>query len=337
MASRMPPPPPCSDAWLPVPAAPARPPVPHPVCTLIRAPATYTVGPMGHRETFLPALAAGPRAELAAAADLDAILAGHVAAARAAWPDIAIDDPEFLAHLARRFPDDGTVAQLRALRASDVYLALACARGDEAAIARFEAAYFSEIDAAAARTRAGDALATEVKQVLRRILFVAEGTRPAAAGEFAGRGDLRGWIRVTATRELIRMLGKEKRDVRIPDDSLLDLLSPANDPELAYIRDMYRDECSAAFKDALAALPSKDRSLLRYQLIDGLSIDEIGALNGVHRATAARWLAKVRDDLLEHTRRGVQARLGIASDDVDSILRLVHSRLDVSLERVLRP
>ena len=149
-------------------------------------------------------------------------------------------------------------------------------------------------------------------------------------------GDLRGWIRVTATRELIRLLGRDKRDVSIGDDTLLDLLSPAQDPELGYIRELYRAECAEAFRTALAAMPARDRSLLRYQLIDGLTIDEIGALNGVHRATAARWIAKIRDDLLERTRTEVQTRLGIATEEVDSILRLVHSRIDVSFERVLR-
>src|SRR5689334_18028894 len=192
---------------------------------------------MSHRATFLAALAAGPRAALAGVADLDAILAAHVEAAHAAWPDIAGDDAAFVAHLARRFPDDGGEAELRAVRATDVYLALACAGGDQAAIAALEAAYFGEIDAAAARTRAGSALATEVKQHVRRILFVAEGDRPAAAGEFSGRGDLRGWLKVTATRELIRLLNRDKREVKVGDDTLLDVLSPTHDPELADIKD----------------------------------------------------------------------------------------------------
>jgi RNA polymerase sigma-70 factor (ECF subfamily) len=287
--------------------------------------------------TFLAAVAPEARPVLAAMADLEAVLAGHVKAAHATWPAITVADDAFVAHLGRRFPADGGEAQLRSLRATDVYIALACANGDQAAIAAFERAYFGEIDAAAARTRAGATAAAEVKSIVRRILFLAEGTRPAAAGEFTGRGDLRGWIKVTATRELVRLIGKDKREVKVEDDALFDFLSPANDPELAYIKDLYRAECSAAFHAALASLPAKDRSLLRYQLIDGLGIDEIGAIHGVHRATAARWLAKVREDLLVRTRSEVQNRLGIATGDVDSILNLVHSRLEVSFERVLRP
>ena len=292
---------------------------------------------MSPREVFLRGVASAPRAALADMADLDAVLAAHVAGAHAAWPEIALADEAFIAHLAGRFADDAGEAEVRAVRAGDVYLSLACARGDQAAIVQFERAYFGEIDRAAVRTRAGAELAAELKQILRRILFVAEGTRPAAAAMFAGRGDLRGWIRVTATREAIRLLGRDKREVKIDDDALFDFLSPANDPELGYIRDLYRVECSDAFRTALDALPVKDRSLLRYQVLDGLTAGEIGAIHGVHGATAARWLAKIRDELLERTRSEVQRRLGVATNEVDSILRLVHSRLDVSLERVLRP
>jgi DNA-directed RNA polymerase specialized sigma24 family protein len=38
---------------------------------------------------------------------------------------------------------------------------------------------------------------------------------------------------------------------------------------------------------AMDAMPPLERAVLRYQVVDGLSIDEIGALYDVHRATAA--------------------------------------------------
>jgi len=289
------------------------------------------------REIFLAALADPLRAAFAGLTDLAETLDAHLATARGAWPRVAVGDAAFITHLAGLFADDAGEAELRSVRSGDVYLALACALGDQAAIVEFERAYFDEIDRAAVRTRAGTDLAGEAKQNIRRILFVAESNRPAAAATFSGRGDLRGWIRVTATRELIRLLGRDKREIKIDDDALFDFLSPANDPELSYIRDLYRAECSDAFRTALDALSTKDRSLLRYQVLDGLTVDDIGAIHGIHRATAARWIASIRDRLLEHTRTEVQRRLGIATSEVDSILRLVHSRLDVSLERVLLP
>ena len=77
--------------------------------------------------------------------------------------------------------------------------------------------------------------------------------------------------------------------------------------------------------------------LLRYQLIDGLTIDEIGALSRVHRATAARWLATIRDGLVERTRELLGEALGVDSVEAASIVRMVQSQLDVSVIRHLQP
>jgi len=291
---------------------------------------------VGHRELFLGALPDAARAALAVVDDLGVILSGHLEAARRAWPEIRLPDDAFLPHLARRLADNATDVTLRSVRASDVYLACACALGDPAAIAIFERTYFGEVDAAAVRVRAGESLAAEAKQILRLTLFVSGGTRVAAAATFSGRGDLRGWLRIAATRELLRLAGRDRREVRVDDDALLDALAPAVDPELGYLRDLYRDACNEAFRAALAGLSPRHRSLLRYQLIDGLSIDQIGAVHGVHRATAARWLSRARDDLVERARFEVAQRLGVATAEASSILRLVQSRLDVSMERALR-
>jgi RNA polymerase sigma-70 factor (ECF subfamily) len=287
-------------------------------------------------DLFLSSLPAASRQRFAAIARLDAILARHLASGRSAWPELEVSDAAFLGHLARLLPEEAGDAELGAVHAADLYLACACAAGGEQAMRLLERAYFIEVDRAARRVRADASLATEVRQVLRRRLFVGDGDKPAGISLFAGRGDLRGWIRVAATRELLHLLRRQRREIGLDDGALLDLLAAADDPELRYIGDLYREPCNQAFRAALAATPAQERSLLRYQLVDGLSIDEIGALHGVHRATAARWLAKARDALLERVRGEVAIRLQIALADVDSVLRLVKSRLEISLETALR-
>jgi len=284
---------------------------------------------------FLRALPVGAAARFADRAALATQLRGALGAAEAAWPGLALAPARYAAHLAARLGTDASPDALVAMRTSDVYLALACAGGDAAAIAAFEAGYFGEIDRAGTRTGATADQIAEVKARLRRVLFVTDGPRPAATAEFAGRGDLRGWVRVTALRDLILLVGRARREVAYTDEHLLDALSPADDPELGYIRELYRAAFEAAFRAAVAALPSRAKSLLRYQLVDGLSIDDIGALHGVHRATAARWLAAARDQIAADTRAHLAARVGMRSDEIDSIIRLVRSRLDVSVERLL--
>jgi RNA polymerase sigma-70 factor, ECF subfamily len=75
--------------------------------------------------------------------------------------------------------------------------------------------------------------------------------------------------------------------------------------------------------------------LLRYSVIDGWNVDRIAELYGVHRATAARRVAAAREQLGESIRAELAARLEISTDEVDSIVRLVQSRVDVSLARLL--
>jgi RNA polymerase sigma-70 factor (ECF subfamily) len=120
------------------------------------------------------------------------------------------------------------------------------------------------------------------------------------------------------------------------DDAVLEARSFADDPELAYMKAAYRATFKEVFQEALDSLLPRERLLLKQQLVDGLSIDELGALNQVHRATAARWVAGAREKLLGRTRRTFMMRARISSDECESIMRLVRSQLDVSLQRRLR-
>jgi RNA polymerase sigma-70 factor (ECF subfamily) len=116
---------------------------------------------------------------------------------------------------------------------------------------------------------------------------------------------------------------------------MLEARAPDDDPELAYMKATYRAAFKAAFQEALESLQGRERTLLKQQIVDGLGIDELGALYDVHRATAARWVAAAREKLLVRTRRTFMLRARISSDECESIMRMVRSQLDVSLHRRL--
>jgi RNA polymerase sigma-70 factor, ECF subfamily len=262
-------------------------------------------------------------------------LAAGLAAAQTEWPGLAIAPARFSSELARRLAATATPELLGQLRYADVYLAIGCAAGDERAIKACEDAVLSQVNIAGKHVRATADQIAEVRARVQRILFVDEPTRPAATSEFAGRGDIRGYVRVIATRELIRLVNRERREVHVDDETMFDALVPAGDPALSMMRERYRGDVDQAMRTALASLDDRSRALLRYSLIDGWSIDRIGKLYGVHRATAARWIAETRELLGERIRETLAARLAMATADVDSIVRLVQSRVDMSLERLL--
>jgi RNA polymerase sigma-70 factor (ECF subfamily) len=152
--------------------------------------------------------------------------------------------------------------------------------------------------------------------------------------QYAGRAPLGAWLRVVAARLASRAAADEREQPA--DDRVLEQLAAAGaGPELAYIKAAYRPALARAFVDALAALSLHERLLLRQQTIDGLGIDAIGRLHRVHRATAARWVARARDKLLAGTRGRLGEALGLPAGELDEVIGLVRSQLEVSLRRLL--
>jgi RNA polymerase sigma-70 factor, ECF subfamily len=56
---------------------------------------------------------------------------------------------------------------------------------------------------------------------------------------------------------------------------------------------------------------------------------------GVSSRTVQRWLVDLREDLLSRTRDGLKSRLGLSPSELESLLGLVDSQLQLSLYRVL--
>ncbi|TMQ16291.1 MAG: hypothetical protein E6J91_11965 [Deltaproteobacteria bacterium] len=309
------------------------------------APAEYDPGVADVRaalhQGFVAELAGSARRFAGDDTALEAALAAQWDTARDAWPSIAVAPDRFARELARRIATHATgeitAAALDATHGGDVYLAVACCDGNIAAIAQLDELVGRELRHAASKLRASPDQTMEIHAELRRILLVDDRERSAALREYAGRGDLRGYVRVSATRALIRAINRGRREVAVDDDEVFDRVLPLHDPEISILRAQYRDTVDAALRAALLGLDGRSRALLRYQLIDGWSIDQVGKLYGVHRATAARWLVEARELLGGAIRRELAARLQIAASEVDSIVRLVQSRVDMSLERILVP
>ncbi len=254
-----------------------------------------------------------------------------LASARADLEGLEVDEPSLAEALARAVSELPLPRGLEALRAGELYLAARCARQDELAIAAFERKYFSVVEVAARRARIGEA---ELKQRLRTVLFVGDGGEPKIAS-YAGLGDLKGWLMVTAARLAAKLATRTVRDVPVSDEVLDDLEGKGADPELDYLRARYQADFKKAFSDALAELPRKERMLLRYRFVDGLTLDETAALFQVHDATVSRWLQKVRARVLDRVRALLAERLGASPEELESLVRLVRSEADVTLTRLL--
>jgi RNA polymerase sigma-70 factor (ECF subfamily) len=220
---------------------------------------------------------------------------------------------------------------------ADLYLAAGCLGNDPEALATFEREILAPVRGAVRSIDPNDAFVDEACQRLRAALFVGtDGGRPRIA-DYAGRGPLQAWVGVAAVRTALTMRRSQRRAREVSDDDWSDALAmiSTGNPELELVKRQYAAAFSDALRAAVAALEPRLRVALRMSFVDGLSIDEIGAVYSVHRATAARWIQRACDAVLDHTRTTLAERLALSQTELDRLTAMVQSQLDVSLSQLL--
>lgn len=291
----------------------------------------------GLQAAFVSALPEEARGTFADVADLDDQLAAMVAVAEDSAGGLSPTPEQFVAHVARVVAKNAAADALKGLKAADLYLACACAQGDRRALDVFDSEFGRDVDLAIARSGNVNLTKDEFRQALRNKLFVPRQGKPPKIADYAGRGDLRAWVRVTAVRMIVDIVRSKNadREVSVEAEMLGAMPSPTEDPELDYIQRVYKKEFKEALREGFANLTPRERNLLRHQVIHGLNIDQVGAIYTVHRTTAFRWIEKARKALLHSTKDALMGRLKVGQSQFQSIMRVVQSDLDLSMRRIL--
>jgi RNA polymerase sigma-70 factor (ECF subfamily) len=264
---------------------------------------------------------------------LEELLRGLYSAGQAKWPSVPLGPERFVRHLARHLPD-GSQDVLRQLHAADLYLACACAEGEPLALQAFEQHILQRVP-----SRLGplpESTMDEVLQEVRQRLLLGRGDTPPRIADYSARGPLLAWVRIIAARIVGELSSQQGRQVLFdePPEVLARMLS-ANDPERTLLREDSRQALAEALRKALAALPERERALLRLHHLHGLTMDRLSAMYRESRSGVARRVAQARERLLELTREELASRLKLAGPEVESLLGLVRSRLDLSLGRLM--
>jgi RNA polymerase sigma-70 factor (ECF subfamily) len=139
---------------------------------------------------------------------------------------------------------------------------------------------------------------------------------------------------VTAARTAINFQRRDKRYILCDDARPIE--SPDADPELDYLKRRYGAELRSAFQSTLGALPRRDATILRLFFLNGITIDAIGRMYKVSGRTVQRWITSVREHILKETRRLLQERLDVGAAELESLLRLAQSQLEMSISRYLK-
>ena len=254
-----------------------------------------------------------------------------VAAAAEQWPGVTVDFDDVVRVLeAKRAGDDPPPLEPAAI--AELYLAVACARGNERAIAAFDRAYLDVVPQALASMKLPAATVEDVRATVRDKLLLPNGDKPPRVLDYAGRGRLRGLVQVTATRTAIDRIRHEEKEVELPAGRDL---AASTDVALSLIKAQYRDAFATGFARAVATASRRDRNLLRLHFLGGVTLEQLAQMYGVHRATVVRWLAAAREAVFGATRAHVAEALEAPAEELDEMFDLVQSRVELSVERLL--
>jgi RNA polymerase sigma-70 factor (ECF subfamily) len=241
------------------------------------------------------------------------------------------------------------------LQASDLYLALACARGNENAWWDFDREYRQYIERVARHLASAASEAEEVTDSVYVELYgtrVVDGVRLSKFATYTGRGSLRGWLRTVVWHAVVDMHRARHDEISIDDWSekggethdrpgwraearggegvMLD----------GIVRERYRKATVAALDKALKELDDHEKLLLLYYHVEGLKLREIARLveepvsplrrwfqrqskrrtnapeARVHESTVMRWLEKVYSKALQRFRTELQEKSGLKGEEV---------------------
>jgi RNA polymerase sigma-70 factor (ECF subfamily) len=249
-------------------------------------------------------------------------------AGQVAWPGVSLPKAAFDERLRLLQVDPDNLLA----RGGDLYLAAACAANVPAAVATFERSFLVPVPRQLGRVVLTAHEEDELRQQLRVKLLV--GPTPKIL-EYKGSGPLGAWVRVCALR-LALDLKMAPEVVKRGDNQALDALMGANaGGETMLDTEHHRESFREALQESLAMLTTREKTILRLHFLDGMNIDALGTVFHVHRATVARWLVSIRTRVLDHVRQRLSLDLGASSSEAQSLVRLLRSEVQVSIQRIL--
>jgi len=255
-------------------------------------------------------------------------------------------------------PESGSWAWLSLfgrMRHEDLFLALACARGNRVAWEYLVDEYLPILRLSARRACGGGQEADDLAQEILTELLGESSARsqelahPDTAGSppagklagFSGRGSLAGWLRVIVAHAAIDRARKRRKQISL--DQMLEVgVDPTAEPDaqLAHRSSEQLDSrwstvISGLLRDEIEGLPAKDRLMLSLYYVQEVPLKAIGRHFGVHEATASRWLERLRRDMRRRIERECRKKHGLGREEVRHLWQWAAQHGDFSLRAAL--
>jgi RNA polymerase sigma-70 factor (ECF subfamily) len=266
-------------------------------------------------------------------ADVTRALVAKLEQAQRAWPEVRVRLEEFAAHWARKVAKSTSPPlEIERFEVADLFLAFACAQGDNHALDGLHANKHW-VEPAIARVNNDPVFVEDVwQQLLERILVPKDGA-PARILDYGGLGPIDHWLRAAALRLALNQRRSIKRAPEVAaTDILVELAASSRDPHAEILKGRHRKDVETALNNAMAELSHDERHLIKLHFVDGLSLNQIGAVYQAHKSTISRRLARAHQTVLTKTRVELEARLGVGGQELESLIQLMGSQVDLALD-----
>lgn len=251
---------------------------------------------------------------------------------------------------------------LQQIQADDLFLALACANGNERAWWEFDQQHRSYLERVARHLASTDIDAQEVVDTVYVELYgtrVVDGERVSKFSTYSGRGSLRGWLRTVIWHSLVDLHRASHDEVSLDEmtENVGEGLAHASFAETTTLggedemieqiaKQRYKKATVSAIETAFASLDNHEKLLLLYYHVENLKLREIARMvesagsplrdwfqrksptreknpeSRIHESTIMRWLEKSYAKVLQLFRTELRAKHELREDEIEICMEL---------------
>jgi len=256
---------------------------------------------------------------------------------------------------------DQTKEFLEQIQAEDLFLALACAAGNERAWWEFDQQHRSYLERVARHLAKTEMDAQEVIDHLYFELYgsrIVDGERVSKFSTYSGRGSLRGWLRTVIWHSLVDRHRSSHDEVSLDEmtenvgegaahANFAEAVPDGEDQMIDHLtRERYRKATVSAIEKAFSSLEAHEKLLLLYYHVENLKLREIARLvenassplrgwfqrksstrekdpsSRIHESTIMRWLEKSYAKVLQTFRADLQENQGLKGEEIEICMEL---------------
>lgn len=269
---------------------------------------------------------------------------------------------KYLASASDEQPGSANVNQfLEQIQADDLFLALACANGNERSWWEFDQQHRSYLERVARHLAKTEVDAQEVIDQVYVDLYgtkIVDGERVSKFSTYSGRGSLRGWLRTVIWHSLVDLHRASHDEVSLDEmtenvgegmahASFAEAAPGGEDEMIDHItKERYRKATVTALETAFASLDDHEKLLLLFYHVENLKLREIARLvenegsplrgwfqrksqtrsdnpaGRIHESTIMRWLEKSYARVLQLFRAELSEKSNLTREEIEICIGL---------------